>query len=103
MEITQHARYTCTFCGKVRLPSTCAGSRVLNSFLHTGQREALGRRHLELRRVPEGHRRRRVDRVHHRGCDRAQVRSFLSSLPSEWPLTTVWRSTIRRLREITEA
>jgi hypothetical protein len=103
MEITQHARYTCTFCGKVRLSSTCAGPRVLNRFLHTGQREALGCRHLELRRVPEGHRRRRVDRVHDRGCDRAQVHFFLPSPPPERPLTTVWCSTIRRLREITEA
>jgi hypothetical protein len=89
MEITQHARYTCTFCGKVRLSSTRAGPRVLTKATHTGQREALGCRHLELRRVPEGHRRRRVDRVHDRCRDRAQVRSFLSSSLPEQPLTTV--------------
>ncbi|KAJ3192083.1 60S ribosomal protein L43 [Irineochytrium annulatum] len=51
MEISQHATYTCTFCGK-----------------------AHGRRDLELQGLQEGHRRWSLDRGHHRGVDRPWYR-----------------------------
>jgi hypothetical protein len=101
MEITQHARYTCTFCGKVRPSAVRARAPCLTARARPGQREALRRRHLELQGVQEDDRGRRLDRVHDRGGHRAQVRSPVSRLC--WPGPDAGRSTIRRLREINEA
>jgi hypothetical protein len=54
MEITQHARYTCTFCGKASGPLfLCCGILLIRMLVASlpmllGQREAFGGRHLEV-------------------------------------------------------
>ncbi|KAL1943048.1 hypothetical protein VTO73DRAFT_4719 [Trametes versicolor] len=77
MEITQHARYTCTFCGKVSQTIwTCEDGVGSNrGGYHAGLRKAPGRRHLEVQLVQEGHRWWRVDCLDNGGCDRSQHRS----------------------------
>ena len=77
MEITQHARYTCTFCGKVRFRTTLGwkDESFLMDGLYTGLRKTPGRRHLEMQLMQEDHRGWCVDPLDNRRGDRAQVRS----------------------------
>jgi hypothetical protein len=103
MEVTQHARYTCTFCGKVRAARLAAPPPRLTPDAPAGQRQAHGRRHLELHRVPKGHRGRRVDSVHHGRGHGPEVRVPLISHPSYVLMRRSVCSTVRRLRELTEA
>lgn len=76
MEITQHARYTCTFCGKVSNIDQVSGFYSL-IYARIGHGEAYGGWDLELQLVQKGHRRRCMDGIHHRGCYCSQVRQFL--------------------------
>lgn len=77
MEITQHARYTCTFCGKVDLtPVLLACKTYLHWCRGSGYRQADTRWHLALQGMQENDRWRRVDYVDD-GCrHRAEVRPF---------------------------
>jgi len=98
MEITQHARYTCTFCGKVsEHPMSTLRS---DSQPVTGLREAHGRWHLALQIVQENYRWRCMDGIDHRSCYHTEVgHRTLSALR----FSNIFRSTIRRLRDLTEA
>ena len=104
MEITQHARYTCTFCGKVRpyrlYQASMSPSLICLPFW-IGLRKTPGRRYLEMQLVQEVHRRWCVDPLDNGGCDRPQVCLSDCVIPA-FPLTTVC-STVRRLRDLTEA
>lgn len=104
MEITQHARYTCTFCGKVSQTLWTCEDRVDSDRggHHAGLRKAPGRRHLEVQLVQEGHRWWRVDCLDNGGCDRSQVRTISACTARTLRLMSR-SSTVRRLREITEA
>lgn len=75
IEISQHSRYTCTFCGKVR--HTSSNSKYfgwpLTRIRIVGFRKTRRRRHLEVRIVQEGHRRWSMDCFDHSGRDCPQV------------------------------
>jgi hypothetical protein len=101
MEVTQHSKYTCVFCGKVgsHLPD------FLNLQIISGQHETTIGRHLALQKLQEDRRRRRV-------CVQVGVRDavfieheFLNvnfgKSKNSFSTTTAAtvRSTIRRLRE----
>ena len=74
MEITQHARYTCTFCGKVRMVAPCVRDALLILKRATGFPEASGSRHLEMRVVQESDSGWRLDRIDNSSCYYSQVR-----------------------------
>ena len=111
MEVTQHARYTCTFCGKVSRGCGRSANCLLTVVNASGFCEEDRCWDLELSFVQENNRRWRLDSVHHGCCYYPQVRllprSFLFlSYHVEVILTCdlyTPHSTIRRLREITEA
>jgi hypothetical protein len=80
MEITQHARYTCTFCGKVNnRTNVLSAAKVLICVGNpSGLREAHSSWHLELRLMQKGYRRRRMDRLHNCCSYRSQVCNHFS-------------------------
>lgn len=83
MEITQHARYTCTFCGKVRpyrLYQDSMSTSLICLPFWIGLRKTPGRRHLEMQLVQEDHRWWCVDPRDNRGGDSPQVCSSLYQL-----------------------
>eukprot|EP00275_Glaucocystis_incrassata_P000702 EC120327.1.p1 GENE.EC120327.1~~EC120327.1.p1 ORF type:complete len:106 (+),score=8.94 EC120327.1:49-366(+) len=53
IEVTQHAKYTCAFCGKDSVEASSCG-------------------HLEVQELPEGACRRSLDHEHKRCCDGAE-------------------------------
>ena len=75
MEITQHARYTCTFCGKVGSGASVIpmGWKLMEHDA-AGLREAPGRWYLEVQLVQEGDCGRCMDCLDDGGCDGSQVR-----------------------------
>lgn len=78
MEITQHARYTCTFCGKVnndRAVLSRSTSLIYITSL-SGHRQAYRSWHLELQLVQKGHCRRCMDRINNRRRYCSQVSSY---------------------------
>jgi len=78
MEISQHAKYTCTFCGKVcNKVEQGLGTRS-HGILSTGCGEANGCWHLELQRMQEGHCWRCLVSIDDRCCHCPQVCSRIS-------------------------
>ena len=104
MEITQHARYTCTFCGKVSNKAyVWSSTRSLIYFgCPSGFRETHSSRHLELPFVQKGYRRWCMDSLNNCGCHCSQVRFPAISVSFVFLIVFIY-STVRRLREITEA
>jgi hypothetical protein len=101
MEVSQHARYTCTFCGKVRLYVLVNQADSLMNDCPSGLREEVGCRYLGLLILQEGHCWRSMDCVNDCCCHSAEVsiRLILMTVQSN----CLSFSTVRRLRELTEA
>lgn len=81
MEISQHARYTCTFCGKVR-PSRyrCNVSRLNMPYSTLGLSEEDQCRNLELRIVQKSDCWWSMDCINNSGSDCTQVRRLPMNL-----------------------
>lgn len=108
MEVTQHARYTCTFCGKVRNTSSCedihaleCGSEHSPSDFRTLSSEQ------QLGSGIAAHAAKQLQEEHGLSLRLLQRLSAGKSLVFQVQMETVFLmplfSTIRRLREITEA
>jgi hypothetical protein len=104
IEISQRAKYTCVFCGKVcsvlgeeRCRFHSSKVRTLEALIYcvTGYLEAHMCGHLEVQGLPQGYRRRCMERE-------VWICLSLLLLFSTTAATTV-RSTIRRLRELVAA